>query len=295
MKLYNPIKYNNITINDIFNKDLRISLNRNNISVKPLSGNTNLSEIAIEQWDNTEFWWLPLLFNKSINPFSLNMDVRKLYASLTDSLTRNPIDFLKSDMIELCNTIGLVIQSYVQDDTTESDFIVSQIKSNLNDIRNTISKLPLKSQLSVTDYEIKSQTKKLYQSQIRQYILDNEISYIENLLPTNWFNKPHVIFLVSENHTLFNYRVEVVTIRKNLTHSVETKILTQVSDFIDSETSLSDIKLLQTNNYLYIDTPIKLVVENTQIRYRTYNINQLINILNGMISIIFSWSENETI
>ena len=295
MKLYNPIKYNNITINDIFNKEFKLSINRENLRVKPIHSNSNLSEVSLQEWDNNELWWLPLVLNKSINPFALNIDTQKLYESIRHNIITNPFDYFKNDIVELCDILSRILESYVQDDTSVSAFMVSQIKSYLRDIRQKIDILPSKNQVSVTDYEIKSMKTHLYQDKFREVVLNYGVEYIKNLLPSNYINKPYVLHQIFETNNEFNFKVEYCGIIRNITHGVNDDMLLQIKDYFDAHYILKDKDYYFINNYLYSESPIKITVERSQTTMTSYNINQLVKMVNGMLYLIFDWSKNETI
>lgn len=289
MKLYKSIVKNKIPINDIFNKTFKFNIRKTDVYTKVLSSNTNLSEIAKQEWNNNSIWWLPFLFNKTKNMIFLNMTENQLTESALYSIRTNPIEFFKSDILDITSKLSFIIQSYVSG-ITESDFIISQMSGNLTRIKRLIDVIPCKSDYDFSLYDILySDELKSYKDKTYEWIKQYNFEYLTEVLPEDYIQKSHVIRVIYQSNDTYMYRVNYGDSIKNITHIYTHEILSQI------KTEYNTDNIQYRNNYLFSDTEIELNIDKNNLIIVRYNINDLIVTLNYMLKTILLWSKNEFI
>lgn len=289
MKLYKSIVKNKIPINDIFNKTFKFNIRKSDVYTKVLSSNTNLSEIAKQEWNNNSIWWLPFLFNKTKNMIFLNMTENQLTQSALYSIRTNPIEFFKTDILDITSKLSFILQSYVSG-ITESDFIINQMSGNLTRIKRIIDVIPCKSDYDFSLYDILySDELKSYKDKTYEWIKRYNFEYLTEVLPEDYIQKSHVIRVIYQSNDTYMYRVNYGDSIKNITHIYTHEILSQIKTEYNSD------NIQYKNNYLFSDTEIELNIDKNNLVIVRYNINDLIVTLNYMLKTILLWSKNEFI
>lgn len=283
MSIFKPIAYEDITINNIFD-DRNVTVNRNEVKLRNLTINANVSEVATAEWDNNNIWWLLFILNPNLNFLKLNPDGNRLVHSIELNLGVNPIKYLVPEIVKLSIELLNIIEHY-ETSTVIEVFQLNQIKNNIFYIQQQVQLLPLQNNINISLFDLKSGINK-YKKEVKQYIEQQCLKSITNMLHTDMFNRQYVTKVVIEDFNDSYYKIKynnnnvVVKGSKDLASSIKIALMS-----VYEPTTVY-------MNMLY-STYLPMITYTNKTTIKQYDIKHIINVLNAMLQTIIFWSYNE--